>query len=173
MRSHLYWGETLKPPVAQTVSYLSAIIRGFIVRFLHQMQLCQNSCHSKSIFDRIVEVFHFLFECSITPPTHRMCGGYVERRSAAQHMILIHLGLQRILRDPRNNKNNLVYWILGIRLMNESWHRMFLAVGGLAVERLLEKGVARLTRSSWPSLRCLLLLLLLLQHRLLLLGCCL
>ena len=88
-------------------------------------------------------------------------------------MILIPHGLQRILRDPRNNKNNLVYWILGIRLMNESWHRMFLAVGGLAVERLLEKGVPRLARPSRPSLRCLLLLLLLLQHRLLLLGCCL
>merc|ERR1712098_720384 len=57
--------------------------------------------------------------------------------------------------------------------MNESWHRMFLAVGGLAVERLLEKGVARLTWPSWPSLRCLLLLLLLLQHCLLLLGRCL
>merc|ERR1712130_770867 len=86
-----------------------------------------------------------------------------KKNSAGQHMIL----LQRILRDPRNNKNNLVYWILGIRLMNESWHRMFLAVRGLAVERLLEKGVARL---SWPSLRCLLLLL---QHCLLLFGCCL
>merc|ERR1719427_872007 len=63
-----------------------------------------------------------------------------KEKSAAQHMIrIIPLCLQRILRDPRNNKNNLVCWILGIRLMNESWHRMFLAVGGLAVERLLEK----------------------------------
>jgi len=42
-----------------------------------------------------------------------------KENSGGQHMILIPHGLQRILRDPRNNKNNLVYWILGIRLMNE------------------------------------------------------
>ena len=40
------------------------------------------------------------------------------RKGAAQHMILLSLGRQRKLRDPRNNKNNLVYSILGIRLMN-------------------------------------------------------
>jgi len=63
---------------------VSAIIRGFIVRFLHQMQLRQNSCHSKSIFDRIVELFHrsFLFECSIQP-AHRRGGYFVERKECS------------------------------------------------------------------------------------------
>ena len=66
----------------------SAIIRGFIVRFLHQMQLRQNSCHSKSIFDRIVELFHFSFYLNALS---RQLTGVVDilwkEKSAAQHMI--------------------------------------------------------------------------------------